>query len=62
MSDDLQNVGQRDRDRVSGDEPYEVEYFARKHGLTMDQARELIARVGSDRAALDRAAEQLKAR
>ena len=26
MSDDLGNAGQRDRDRVSGDEPYEVEY------------------------------------
>ena len=62
MSDDLSNVGQRDRDRVSGSEAYEVEYFARKHGLTMEQARELIARVGNDRAALDRAAEQLKGR
>ena len=62
MSDDLANAGQRDRDRVWGDEPYEVEYFARKHGLTMEQARELIARVGNDRAKLDAAAEAMKGR
>jgi len=62
MSDDLGNAGQRDRDRVSGDEPYEVEYFARKHDLTMEQARELIARVGSNRAELDAAAEAMKGR
>ena len=62
MSDDLANAGQRDRDRVSGDEPYEVEYFARKHGLTAEQARELIARVGNDRAKLDAAAEAMKGR
>ena len=62
MSDDLANAGQRDRDRVSGDQPYEVEYFARKHGLTMEQARELIARVGNDRSKLDAAAEAMKGR
>ena len=62
MSDDLSIVGQRDRDRVSGSEEYEVEHFARKHGITAEQARELIARVGNDRAALDRAAEELKGR
>jgi hypothetical protein len=62
MSDNLNDVGQRDRDRVSGSEGYEVEYFARKHGISTEQARELIARVGNDRAELDRAAEQLKGR
>jgi hypothetical protein len=62
MSDDLGNVGQRDRDRVSGGEGYEVEHFAQKHGISIEQARELIARVGNDRAALDAAAEQMKGR
>ena len=62
MSDDLGNVGQRDRDRVSGSEGYEVEYFAQKHGISAEQARDLIARIGNDRAELDRAAEQLKGR
>jgi hypothetical protein len=60
MSDDKTKQGQQDRSRVAGDEPYEVEYFASKHGLTQGQARDLIARVGNDRANLDAAAERLK--
>lgn len=60
MADNLNDRGTRDRDRVSADEPYELEYFARKHGISTEQARELIARVGNDRAKLDAAAEQLK--
>ena len=62
MSDDLGNVGQRDRDQVSGSEGYEVEYFAQKHGISAEQARDLIARIGNNRGELDRAAEQLKGR
>ena len=62
MADDLGNVGERDRDRVSASEGYEVDYFARKHGLTTEQARELIERVGNDRAKLDAAAEAMKGR
>jgi hypothetical protein len=61
MSDDKTKQGQQDRSRVAGDEPYEVEYFASRHGLTQAQARDLIARVGNDRAALDKAAEELNA-
>lgn len=60
MSDDKTNRGEPDRSRVSGSEPYEVRYFAEKHGLSMDQARDLIERVGPDRERLDRAAEQLR--
>lgn len=60
MSDDKTNRGEPDRSRVSGSEPYEVRYFADKHGLSMDQARDLIERVGPDREKLDRAAEQLR--
>jgi hypothetical protein len=37
-----------------------VEYFARKHGLTIEQARDLIARVGNERSKLDAAAEAMK--
>ena len=60
MSDNTSLRGDRDRRTVSASEPYEVEYFARKHGLTMEQARELIARVGNDRSTLEAAAEELK--
>jgi hypothetical protein len=60
MADDKSKVGGQDRRTVAGDEPYEVEYFARKHGLSAQQARELIARVGNNRSELDAAAEHLK--
>lgn len=60
MSDDLTNRGAQDRARVSGSEGYEVEYFARKHGITTEQARQLIREVGNSREELDAAAERLK--
>lgn len=60
MSDDKTKQGQQDRSRVAGDEPYEVAYFASKHGLSQEQARDLIARVGNDRARLDAAADAMK--
>ncbi len=60
MADDKAKQGQQDRSRVAGDEAYEVEYFASKHGLSQEQARDLIKRVGNDRAELDEAAEKLK--
>jgi hypothetical protein len=61
MSDDKSNHGAGDRSRVAGGEAYEVEYFAQKHGITPEQARNLIEQHGNDRATLDAAAEKLKA-
>ena len=58
MPDDKSDRGPRDRKRVARGQPYEVSYFARKHGLTRDHARELIQRVGSDRQKLNQAAER----
>lgn len=55
MADSKQNVGEPDRSRVSGSEDYEVRYFADKHGISMDAARELIERHGNDREALEAA-------
>ncbi|HVI33743.1 DUF3606 domain-containing protein [Phenylobacterium sp.] len=60
MADNKQDVGEPDRSRVSGSEDYEVRYFADQHGLSMDEARELIARHGNDREALNAAAQRLK--
>jgi len=60
MADDKTHVGEPDRSRVSGSEDYEVRYFADQNGITMDQARDLIARHGNDREALNAAARQLK--
>ncbi|MBQ1478601.1 MULTISPECIES: DUF3606 domain-containing protein [Sphingomonas] len=62
MTDDKSKQGQQDRSRVAGEEPYEVAYFASKHGLSQGQARELIERIGNDRAELDAAAEKLTGR
>lgn len=61
MADDKKNTTSADRDRVAGGEEYEVRYFAEKHGLTLEQAQELIDRVGNSREALDAAAAVLKA-
>lgn len=60
MADNKVNVGEPDRSRVSGSEGYEVRYFADKHGISMDQARELIEKHGNQRDELDAAAERLK--
>jgi Protein of unknown function (DUF3606) len=60
MSDDPKHVGEPDPSRVSGEEPYEIHYFAAKHGITTDQARDLIARHGNNRKNLDAAAARLR--
>ena len=60
MSDDKSKVGAQDRARVAGEERYELDYFAKKHGLTKEQAQQLIDRHGNGRAALDEAAAALK--
>ncbi|WP_322965388.1 DUF3606 domain-containing protein [Sphingomonas fuzhouensis] len=62
MADDKNKQGQQGRSRVAGKDPYEVAYFASKHGMSQGQARELIDRIGDDRAELDAAAEKLTGR
>lgn len=60
MPDDKTKPGPFDRRRVAADQGYEVSYFARKHGISTDQARDLIGRIGNDRDKLDAAAQELK--
>jgi hypothetical protein len=62
MADNKSNRGGRDRSRVAAGQGYELGYFARKHGLSRDEARSLIARVGNDRTKLNAAAERMKGR
>lgn len=62
MADDKRKRGAPDRRKVAGGEGYEVNYFAKKHDITPDQARKLIDRVGNDRDKLNTAAEKLKRR
>ncbi|WP_260596901.1 hemerythrin domain-containing protein [Sphingomonas endolithica] len=60
MADDKSKRGGNDRTQVAGDEPYEVEYFARKHDISRDEAQALIDRIGNDRGKLDAAAAEQK--
>ncbi|WP_158808456.1 DUF3606 domain-containing protein [Beijerinckia sp. L45] len=60
MSDDKTKTDAEDRRSVAGGEPYEVAYFAKKHGLTHDQVHALIKKVGNERTVLDAAAEKMK--
>jgi hypothetical protein len=62
MADNKKKTGKQDRRTVAKGEGYEVAYFARKHGITREQALRLIDRVGNDRAKLNKAAEKLKAK
>jgi ribosomal protein L35 len=59
MADDKTKRGAADRSRVSGSEPYELAYFAKKHGITQVQARALIKKHGNSRKTLDAAAKRL---
>lgn len=61
LSDDKIYVGEPDRSPVAGKQDYEVRYLAEKHGMSEEQARELIARVGNDRQKLDQAAHLSRA-
>jgi phage/plasmid primase-like uncharacterized protein len=62
MADDRSNRGGRDRNRVAAGQGYELGYFARKHGISREQAKSLIQRIGNDRAKLNAAAERMKGR
>jgi Protein of unknown function (DUF3606) len=59
MPDVKTKVGEPDRSRVAAEQNYEVRCLAQKFGLSDEQARELIARVGNDREKLDEAAQEL---
>ena len=58
MADSKSKRGKADRSRVSGSEPYEVYYVARKFGVSADTVRKVVKRVGNSRkkvyAALDK--------
>ncbi|UCI10545.1 DUF3606 domain-containing protein [Mesorhizobium sp. B1-1-8] len=60
MADNKSKRDFRDRDRVSGDEDYEVRYFAKQHRITPEQVRELIDTHGANRKTLEREARKLR--
>jgi hypothetical protein len=59
MPDSKKRRGGSDRRKVAAGEPYEVGYFAKKHDITRDQARELMRQIGNDRDKLNEAASRL---
>lgn len=60
MADNKNKRGGGDRSRVAAGEGYEVSYFASKHGISAQQARDLIKEVGNDREKLNAAAGKVK--
>ena len=57
--DDKKKRGPADRRKVAADQDYEVEYLARKFGLSEAQVRALIEQHGNDRVKLEAAAKRL---
>jgi Protein of unknown function (DUF3606) len=51
---------QSDRSRVAANDPNEVRYFGKKHGLTDEQVLALIKEHGNDRKTLEAAVAQTK--
>lgn len=49
MPDDKAKQDSHDRDRVAGDQDYEVLYLSAKAGISAEQARDLIEKYGNDR-------------
>ena len=61
MADDKTKRGQPDRRRVSGDDAYEVTFFANKHSISVEEAERIIEQTGGNRAEADAEAAKLKA-
>ena len=59
MSDDKRKPGEPDRSKISASEPYELSYIASKFALSLDEARDLVAKHGPSREAVEAAAARL---
>jgi hypothetical protein len=59
MADTSSKRGNSGRRKIANNEPYEVGYFAAKHDISREQARDLIRQIGSDRDKLNAAASKL---
>lgn len=58
MADNKNLSGEPDRSRVSGTEQYEVRYFAEKHKISMERARDIIREAGNSREKADQIASR----
>ncbi|PPL04320.1 DUF3606 domain-containing protein [Parapedobacter indicus] len=53
MADDKSKVGGRDRERVAGNQDYEIDFLAGKLGVSAEKVRQAIQAVGNDRAKVE---------
>lgn len=58
MTYDIKMRHARDRDLLSGSEPYVIECFARQNGITAAQVHTLMRRYGSRRTVLEAAVKR----
>ena len=61
MPDDPNKQDNRDRNKVAGGQDFEVDYFAKANGLSINQALDLLEKFGDDRETLELEAKKLKA-
>ena len=54
MSDDKTKRGPQDRAKINVQEKYEMDYWSKKFGVTRDQLRNAVKRVGPSAAAVER--------
>ena len=54
MREDKTKTGVGDRTQVAGEQNYEAVRFARHHGISVEQARNLIGKFGDNKQVLDR--------
>jgi hypothetical protein len=55
MADIKSSSGKADRSKVAAGQKYEVDYVAKKFGVTADVVRQVIKEVGNDRAKIEEA-------
>ena len=54
MSDDRKSKGSQDRSRINTSEDYEVRYWSKKFGVSADQLKAAVKKVGSSAAAVEK--------
>ena len=54
MPDDKTKKGPQDQNRISLSEDYEVRYWSKKFGVTPEQLRKIVGKVGNSVAAVER--------
>lgn len=53
MTDDLKKTGRHDDERINVDQDHELSYWSEKLGVSRDRLREVVAKVGPMRKAVE---------